>query len=52
MRKVKYTTKEERYFDCPHCGTLITDDGGEGIEAGLDVECENCHKKIHIWGEE
>jgi len=25
-RHVTYTTKEEHYFDCPNCQTLISDD--------------------------
>lgn len=44
----------ERYFDCPHCGALITDEGGSNFSGVFDkngdeiVICEHCNKKIKI----
>jgi len=63
-RKAYYTTFEERYFDCPNCGVIISDwdnyelkdennpDKAVDIHAGSTGVCENCGTKIRIEGEE
>jgi len=56
MTKVNYTEKIERYFDCPKCGILISDDNTNGqseeIYSGKKIICENCKKVIIIGNEE
>ena len=47
------TIHEERYFDCPYCGFMVSDHGsGSEISEGNFVECDNCGKKARIDGVE
>ena len=51
--KMKYTIKQTEitekrylYFDCPNCGTIISNEGDNGF--GNTVKCDNCKAVITI----
>ena len=49
MKKAKYTEFVERYFDCPKCNKLISDNENvESIDSGDVIECPECNEKIEI----
>jgi len=60
FRKVEYDTFEERYFDCPKCGNMISDHSNApialdsektvNIEKGQECRCPNCKTRIRITG--
>lgn len=54
MKSVRYTEQVERYFDCPYCDELISDNGTAGnvdtILSGDVVVCPKCGKEIRVTG--
>lgn len=54
IKKAVYTEHVERYFDCPYCGMLISDNGTasnvDTIVAGLPVICPHCDKIVLVTG--
>jgi len=58
IRNVRYTVHEERYFDCPYCGGLVSDNGtasnveSDKINYGNVLKCPHCNKSVRIEGED
>jgi uncharacterized Zn-finger protein len=52
MKSASIGVIEERYFDCPYCGRLNSDNGAENsdIGDGCIVPCEFCGKKVRLRG--
>lgn len=55
IKNASYGVYEERYFDCPYCGVMISDysnlNEGDEIVEGNIIHCPKCKKTIRIVGE-
>jgi len=52
IKNASYGVFEERYFDCPYCGVLISDfsnlNESDSIFPGNIIKCPDCGKTIRI----